>query len=75
MELNGIANMLAIISMAEESSQIDATVAAELRDQLNVMERYLVAVSDCNRSGKQIPFWHDVRDNRTMYRTNSQRGT
>lgn len=75
MELNGIANILAVVEIAKESSQIDSKVADQIIAQCDILERYLVAVSECHRANKSVPYWHEVRDNTSGYRKNAQRGT
>ena len=70
MELNGVANMLQIVRMAEEDKQIDPKVAEELKDQLDVLERYMCALRKAQDDGTYVPAWSTVRDNRNLYPNN-----
>ncbi len=64
-ELNGIANIASIIRMAREDGKISKEVAIRILDQLDALERYMVALST-----GQVPEWCDVVQNRFKYKNN-----
>ncbi len=68
MELNGIANMLCILD--KYSDEIDSVVTRELKDQLDILERYMCAYRKAQNDNKPAPEWSTVRDNRHLYPNN-----
>lgn len=70
MELNGVANMLCVIQGAEQDGKIDSQIAETLKDQLDVLERYMCALRKAQDDNTYAPTWATVRDNRNLYPNN-----
>lgn len=68
MELNGIANLLAVLEMAKWDNAVDKQVYLDLLIEIDNLERYMVAYHKANLAGKKAPFWHEVRDNKAKYK-------
>jgi hypothetical protein len=72
MELNGIANILAVAEMAKWDNKIDETTYNDILDQCDILERYMLAVRKAYVKGIPVPKWHQVRDFRHKFPTNKQ---
>ncbi len=80
-ELNGVANIHCLLSLLEENLSApvsngcsDACVAVNLdsiKDQLDVLERYMLAYARAVDNGITPPAWHEVRDNISLYPKNN----
>ena len=76
MELNGIANMIILLDELERcapsltSEQYD--YVAKTHEQLDRLERYMLAYNKAVREGTEPPYWHEVRDNPAAYPTNRE---
>lgn len=79
MELNGVANLLALLEMAQGGFGCDCVDQDEqeawnnLKPQVELLERYMLAFSDAINKGEQPPYWHEVRDNPSKYPRNNGR--
>ena len=80
-ELNGVANILALIEMniskntstgLKEVNLYGEEVVA-LLNQLDLLERYMLAYNDAILKQVQTPFWHEVKQNPNLYKTNRER--
>lgn len=67
MEMNGIANLLLIVNDAKEDGTMDQKSYDQMKNQLDLMERYLVAVETAHNKNEKVPAWHDVIANRNKY--------
>lgn len=66
MELNGVANLHCIVDLAKAKGEISEDAFTEIKIQLDTLERYMIA-----HSGRDIkPYWHEVRDNKNLYKNN-----
>lgn len=70
MELNGIANMLCLINDAEMNSRMSSHDIHVLKDQLDILERYMCAYRKAQDDGTYAPTWSTVRENRNLYPNN-----
>jgi hypothetical protein len=84
MELNGVANISLILEMAKNDNLVDPFVADQIKQQLALLERYMLAYQDYADSiksgaygalvvGKEKPEWHEVRENPENFPTNKER--
>ena len=73
MELNGIANILAIIELAKWDKKIDDKVYEEITDQCDLLERYLLALQRSMLGDGDVPKWHKVKASPSRYPTNNGR--
>lgn len=73
MEINGVANMMLIVSGALEDKKIDQETAAKLKEQLDFLHKYMLQyhkvavareaqISQEGQSELAFPAWHEVRD-------------
>ena len=84
MELNGVANIKMMVQRAiEENTEshcgISPEIADKILDQLDLLNRYLVAVGDVieynngalamHDQPKEVSAWHEVRNNRAAFPT------
>ena len=83
MELNGVANMKMLLESGAGSDMPTSTLNA-LMEQLNLLERYMIAYGEHTQSikagaygaliiGKEAPFWHEVRMNPEQFPNNRER--
>lgn len=77
MELNGIANIEIIVRAAMDRNTecyqaISPEIADKILDQLDVLNRYMVAIQNTLEPGhtELIPMWHEVRKDRYKYKNN-----
>lgn len=74
-ELNGLANISLALQL-EANIKPDGLVTMNLetltciQDQLQLLERYMLAYNKAVSNGLQTPHWHEVRDNPTIYPLN-----
>lgn len=61
MELNGIANISAIIEMAKWDKKIDDKTYAEIHQQLDILEVYMKDVHKALKANQPVPKWHEVK--------------
>ena len=75
-ELNGLANIKILLDdLTSNSPNLDEVLvpAAKIYQQLDVLERYMLAVADAAREGRTPPYWHEVRENKDKYPLNKER--
>ena len=75
-ELNGVANIKILLDdLTSNSPNLNEVLvpATKIYQQLDVLERYMLAVADAASKGEPPPFWHDVRDNKNKYPLNKER--
>ena len=76
-ELNGIANIKMIMDFSIESHN-DGTlvmtpdVLEQMQEQLDLLERYLLAYNKAVNDNVSSPFWHEVTHNPSAYPTNNE---
>lgn len=64
-EINGIANMLMLL----EDKDNDDLFEIKMRDQLDLLERYMLAFADAYINDEPVPFWHEINANPMKYPT------
>jgi len=89
MEINGIANIKILVDRAvrentESHTSIDIELADKINNQLDLLNRYMIAYAEHNRSAiafqnfslapevdhmVEEPKWHEVRENPEKYPT------
>lgn len=67
-ELNGIANMHLMIDVAD-GPQVNKALHTALKEQLDLLERYMLAVAKAAREGAAPPAWHEIRANKGIFPT------
>ncbi len=80
-ELNGVANIKILLDQLVGSTDAGndeaLTAAAKIYQQLDTLERYMVAIGKHIQHGdlKDVrpPYWHEVRDNKDQYPLNGGR--
>jgi hypothetical protein len=84
MEVNGVANIHLIVDAAVEFGNMNKQTAAQIKEQLLLLERYMLAYADHCYSkkagsygalivGVEEPLWHEVRENPELYPTGQER--
>lgn len=58
-ELNGVANLRLLI---EHPIGNDKHNKPAILQQLDLLERYILALSDAAEIGERPPYWHEVRE-------------
>lgn len=72
-ELNGIANLHILTDSMEEehghNGQLDYAHEkwASVREQLELLERYMIAYTMAVNNGTPVPYWHEIRENPEKY--------
>jgi hypothetical protein len=64
-ELNGVANMFMIIDNKEGNDLFEI----QMRDQLDLLERYMLAFAEAYKNDESVPFWHEINANPMRYPT------
>lgn len=78
-ELNGIANLLILIDLANGGFGCEAPFEEEikafdnLKPQVELLERYMLAFNNAINNGERPPFWHEVRECPEKYPRNKDR--
>lgn len=76
-ELNGLANIHAILQLEADIKDgvvvMNPETIASIENQLNTLERYMLAYNDAIIKGVETPYWHEVRDNPTKFPLNRER--
>jgi hypothetical protein len=76
MELNGIANISAVLQLEADVKDgkvvMNLETLSTIKEQLLFLERYMLAYNKAIRNGEQTPYWHEVRDNPTKYPLNKE---
>lgn len=76
MELNALANisMLMQVEVDEKDGQMvmNHETFESISNQLQLLERYMLAYNKAINNNTQTPYWHEVRDNPTLYPLNRE---
>lgn len=77
-ELNGVANIKILMdeiksSAQENNNEYILSLAEKVDQQLDILERYMLAVADAAKNGELPPYWHEVRDKKQNYPLNRER--
>lgn len=75
-ELNGVANLSLLIEdiyCYREGTDTHEEGYIKAKEQLVLLERYMIAYCDAINKGEQPPFWHDIKLNPNQYPTNRER--
>lgn len=80
LELNGVANITMLINMETDTSAdgrvtMNAETLVSIKEQLVLLERYMLARETALTNKTDAPFWHEVRENPELYPTNRERHT
>lgn len=77
MELNGVANIDLMLQIEVDIKDGMATMNEEtmisIKEQLVLLERYMLAYNKAIQNEVQTPFWHEIRENPSLYPTNKGR--
>jgi hypothetical protein len=75
-ELNGLANisMLLQVEVDKKNEQMVMNVETfdSIKKQIELLERYMLAYNKAINEGTKTPYWHEVRDNPTLYPLNRE---
>jgi hypothetical protein len=73
-ELNGVANLLIQVdSLDEYTHYLHRESFQQMKEQLNLLERYMLAYNEAINRGATPPAWHEVKSNPKLYKTNRER--
>jgi hypothetical protein len=75
-ELNGVANLTILIEDIygyREGSETHENGYLKAKEQLILLERYMLAFTDAINKQEQPPYWHEVRENPSKYPRNRDR--
>jgi hypothetical protein len=77
-ELNGVANIKILTDEIREDAKKNnnehvLNLTEKIDQQLDILERYILAVADSARKDKLPPYWHEVRENKQNYPLNKDR--
>lgn len=73
-EINGVANLLILVDeLAHSSRDFNKEVIVDIKNQLDLLERYMLAYNHAVNSETKTPYWHEVRQNPILYPTNRER--
>ena len=79
MEINGIANLHIIVDglydKLKEAGQ-DTKYSQDfikIKEQLDLLERYMLAVKEAHDNMSQVPYWHDIKANKKVFPLNRER--
>lgn len=72
-ELNGVANIKLLMDKlvkTMDNNDEQLIEVAKIYQQLDYMERYMVAIADAVQKNESNPFWHEIRTNKDSFRLN-----
>jgi len=73
-EINGVANLTLLIDqLLEEHVPMKTQLEDDIKEQLILLERYMLAQQAAKDNNTTPPFWHEVRENPILYPTNRER--
>lgn len=72
MELNGVGNIDIQLQMALMDKKIDPEVAKKIKEELDTLERYMLAYASKFKQvapvgSQHVPKWHEVRAEKEKY--------
>lgn len=74
MELNGLANIDMMIQVEVDvkgdKAEMNVETLNSIKEQLVLLERYMLAYNKAVRNGTQTPMWHEVYTNPDLYPRN-----
>lgn len=76
-ELNGVANITVLLETVKQDFGFDYDIdeglkaIASISEQLDLLERYMLAYARAVENDVTPPAWHDVRDNTSLYPKNN----
>jgi len=77
MEVNGVANLMILLegleSCAPSLTNEQYEHVAKAHEQLELLERYMLAFNKAVQEGTANPFWHEVKANPSAYPTNREK--
>ncbi len=83
MEVNGVANLTILIdSLKHDLNKLHvdgwnkaciSTTVSSIEEQLDLLERYMIAYQASVEAGKPNPFWHEIKANPSAYPLNGGR--
>ena len=74
MELNGLANLHILVDQLDHlNDHKQQAIRAAIKQQLDLLERYMVAYANAYDKVIDIPAWHEVRENPKGYPLNRER--
>ena len=68
-EINGLFNIHILL---EQRSKHDLVVIG-IKEQLDLLERYMIAFADSTQKGEKPPYWHEVKGDPSKYKLNRER--
>ena len=71
-ELNGVANLTILLNELQYDRRFQADLESDIKEQLKLLERYMIAYCKAVNDGVEAPQWHEVRDNPTKYPDNRE---
>ncbi len=76
MELNGVANIDLMIQVEVDvkgdKAEMNVETLNSIKEQLVLLERYMLAYNKAIRNGTQTPMWHEVYANPKLYPRNRE---
>ena len=77
-ELNGVTNLHMILDMAYQDGKVDQTTYEYSKNELEMLERYMLAISDCYKKEQEgianmIPYWHEIKATPRAFPTRKER--
>lgn len=66
-ELNGVANLSMMVDLLVLEEKLPADEAIKMKEQLDLLERYMLVLAKNSQEIKPIPAWHEVRENKLAY--------
>lgn len=75
-ELNGLANISMILQVEVDKKSDQMVMNMEtfdsIKQQLQLLERYMLAYNKAINDGTKTPYWHEVRNNPALYPLNRE---
>jgi hypothetical protein len=78
-EINGLANIHILLQQVEADfgheyglEEGEAAIL-KIKEQLDLLERYMLAFAEATQRGERPPYWHEVRENPSNFKLNRER--
>lgn len=76
MELNALANIGMVLQVEVDVKDDQVTMNVEtlntIKNQLELLERYMLAYNKAIQTATQTPYWHEVRENPNLFPLNRE---
>lgn len=71
-ELNGVSNMHMLLNEYSSRHLVQAEFVNKMKEQLDLLERYMLGIADSGLNPGRVPLWHDVIAHKDLFPTRKE---